>query len=294
MYASADGPATDLDHLYLTLRPQPLVAPEDMRRYYRPQVNQVRGEDTVERLSLKLQQAYGTLPFRGFLMGHSGVGKSTEISRLLERINDQQVGVLLNIATELNPASFQVFDVLLLMLVRLAEEADRMKTVPLGSILLANLASDIEQWFDTEQVKKSRAESTAVGVEAGAGIKSDSLWAGLLGLFASAKAEMKFAADRKKETVEYRLKKLPDLVHLCNRLIDICNHAMFDKTGQEWLLVVEDLDKTVISSQQLQELFIQYGSVFQELRVNMIFTIPVWLGYSSRGDSSPLRSAHDL
>jgi GTPase SAR1 family protein len=287
MLPTAYGPAKDLDHLYLTLRPEPLMEPEEFKQYYREQVNHVRGEDTVARLSLKLQQAYRTLPFKAFLMGHPGVGKSTEISRLLERVKDQHVGVRLSIATELNPASFKVFDVLLLMLIRLAEEADRMKAVPLGGMLSEHLVSGIKQWFGTEQVKKSRTETTAVGVEAGAGVKGDSLWAGLLGLFASAKAEMKYAADRKTETIEYRLQRLPELVDLCNRLIDVCNQTVLEKTGQEWLLVVEDLDKTGISPQQLQELFIQYGTVFQDLRVNMIFTIPVWLAYSPEANRLP-------
>ena len=281
------GPATNLDDLYRTLRPEPLIDPEEFKRYYRGQVNQVRGEDTVARLSLKLQQAYRALPFKAFLMGHPGVGKSTEVSRLLERVKAQHIGVRLSIATELNPANFKVFDVLLLMLIRLAEEADRMQAVPVEGILSEHLVSSIQQWFGTEQVKKSRTETNAVGVEAGAGIKGDSLWAGLLGLFASAKAEMKYAADRKTEIVEYRLQRLPELVDLCNRLIDVCTQTMLEKTGQEWLLVVEDLDKTGISPQQLQELFIQYGTVFQDLRVNMIFTIPVWLAYSPEANRLP-------
>ena len=37
----------------------------------------------------------------------------------------------------------------------------------------------------------------------------------------------------------------------------------------------------------LQELFIQYGTVFQDLRVNMIFTIPVWLAYSPEANRLP-------
>src|ERR1017187_1483788 len=45
--------------------------------------------------------------------------------------------------------------------------------------------------------------------------------------------------------------------------------------------------KTGISPQQLQELFIQYGTVFQNLRVNMIFTIPVWLAYSPEANRLP-------
>jgi hypothetical protein len=287
MLLNAYGPAKNLDHLYLTLRPEPLMEPEEFKQYYRAQVNQVRGEDTVARLSLKLQQAYRTRPFKAFLMGHPGVGKSTEISRLLDRVKDQHVGVRLSIATELNPASFKVFDVLLLMLVRLAEEADRMKAVPLGGMLSEHLVSDIKQWFGTEQVKRSRTRTTAVGVEAGAGVKGDSLWAGLLGLFASAKAEMKYAADRKTETIDYRLQRLPELVSLCNRLIEVCNRTMLEKTGKEWLLVVEDLDKTVISPRELQELFTQYGNVFRDLQISMIFTIPVWMAYSSEAVRLP-------
>jgi hypothetical protein len=62
---------------------------------------------------------------------------------------------------------------------------------------------------------------------------------------------------------------------------------MLDKTGQEWLLVVEDLDKTGISPEQLQDLFVQYGTVFQDLRVSMIFTIPVWLAYSPEANRLP-------
>jgi hypothetical protein len=177
----------------------------------------------------------------------------------------------------------------LLMLARLAEAADRLRMAPLGGLISERLVSEIEQWFGTELVKRSRTESTAAGVEAGAGIKGDSLWAGLLGLFASAKAEMKYAADRKTETVEYRLQRLPDLVDLCNRLIDACNQRLLEQTGREWLLVVEDLDRTGISPQQLQELFIQYGTVFDDLRVNMILAIPVWLAYSPEANRLPFR-----
>ena len=108
--------ATDLDDLHRTLRPDPLINLDEFRQYYRGDVNKVRGKDTVARLSLKLQQSFRTSPFKSFLMGHPGVGKSTELTRLLERVKEQHVGVRLSIANELNPASFKIFDVLLLML----------------------------------------------------------------------------------------------------------------------------------------------------------------------------------
>src|SRR5947199_2642808 len=199
------GPATTLDQLHLTLRPEPLVDPEEFQKFYRQEVNRVRGEDTVARLSLKLQQAYGALPFKGFLMGHAGVGKSTEVTRLLERVKEQQLGVRLSVATELNPASFKVFDVLLLMLARLVEEAEQKQAIPRGGLLTPDLVSDIAQWVAPAQIKKSRTDTAGVGAEAGAGVKEGSLWGHLLGIFASVKAEMKYAAERKAETIEYRL-----------------------------------------------------------------------------------------
>ena len=287
MFPKPAGPAKDLDHLYLTLRPEPLIEPEEFRLFYRPQVNAVRGEDTVGRLSGKLRQAFGAVPFKAFVMGHPGVGKSTEISRLLSEVNTQYAVVRLSIPTELNPASFKVFDVLLLMLASIAEEADRLGAAPLTGIHLSNLLADIQQWFGVEQVKQTGTRIVGAGVEVGSGAKEGSPWAALLGLFASVKAEMKYAAERKTEFVEYRLRKVSDLVNICNRLLDACQRALADRSGKEWLLVVEDLDKPRIAPSQLQELFLQYGSTFQALRVSLIFTIPVWLAYSPEADQLP-------
>ena len=271
-----DGPATNLDDLYITLRPEPLETAEELMKFYRPEVTALRGEDTVKVLSRKLRQAFGAVEFKAFLMGHPGVGKSTELSRLVERVRDQHTAVKLSIATELNPASFKVFDVLLLMLIRLAEEADRLALIP-----PEDLVPEIAQWVTPPQIKETDTHVK----EAGAGAK-------LSALFVSGKGEMRYSAERKQETIQYRLQRLPDLVNACNRLIDRCNLALRADTGKEWLLVVEDLDKTVISPQLLRELFIEYGSVFQGLRVKLIFTIPVWLACSPEANQLPRFEKH--
>lgn len=112
-------------------------------------------------------------------------------------------------------------------------------------------------------------------------------WLACWAFFASVKGEIKYASDRSSEVVEYRLKRLPELVGICNSLIDLCSRTLQKAEGKEWLLLIEDLDKTGISPPQLQELFIQYGTVFQDLRVNLIFTIPVWLAYSTDANRLP-------
>ncbi len=285
----ADGPATNLDDLHLTLRPDPLINKEDLDRFYRGEVNKIRGEDTIALLSRKLQQAYGAVPFKTFVMGHPGVGKSTELSRLLFHVKDQHRGIRLSIATELNPASFKIFDVLLLMMIRIIEETKFVSSEILQNLFSKPLFDQIQEWFGTEVQKKEIKQTIGGSVEAGAGVKGGSLLGSLLGLFASVKGEIKYASDRSSEVVEYRLKRLPELVELCNSLIDLCSRTLQQSERKEWLLLIEDLDKTGISPQQLQELFIQYGTVFQDLRVNLIFTIPVWLAYSTEASRLPFK-----
>lgn len=183
MATIADGPVTSLNDLHLTLRPDPLINKEDLDKFYRGEVNNVRGEDTVARLSRKLQQAFGSVPFKTFVMGHPGVGKSTELSRLLFRVKDQQRGIRLSVANELNPASFKIFDVLLLMMIRIIEETKSVSPAILQQLLSQQLFGQIEQWFGTEVRRKETKQAIGGSVEAGAGVKEGSLLAGLLGLF---------------------------------------------------------------------------------------------------------------
>jgi hypothetical protein len=104
----------------------------------------------------------------------------------------------------------------------------------------------------------------------------------MLGLFATVKGEMRYAADRKKEIVEYRLSRLSTLISLANRLLDECNQLSREGTSKEWLFIGEDFDKPGIPGARVEGLFLTYANVFKELRTHLIFTIPIGLGYSEQ------------
>lgn len=69
-------PAQTLQEVYLTLRPDPLTTEAELAAFYRPEINEVRGGDKVQRLALGLKRAHGNNYFKAFFMGHQGVGKS--------------------------------------------------------------------------------------------------------------------------------------------------------------------------------------------------------------------------
>lgn len=284
------APVTDLNAVEQVLSLKPLLTNEELDRFYRPEINEVRGEDTTVALAGKYRQAFGAVPYKTFVMGHPGVGKSTEIARLLRALADQYRGIRISVATELNPASFKIFDVLLLMMIKIAEETKaRLDVGLLDSAIAQRLLDDILVYFADQKITDTRIRG--LDFQAGGGVKTESFWTKILPVFASVKGEIRIAADRKQETVEYRLRRLPDLTELANRLVGFCADSLQNVEGKEWLFVLEDFDRYGISGEQLQEVFVRYGSVLRDLRANMLFVIPVWMAYSQEATQLPFSKA---
>jgi hypothetical protein len=281
--------AESLDDAYQVLSPKPLIEPEEFRAFYRNEINAVRGGQVVERLALGLKRAWGVLPYKALVMGHSGVGKSTELTRLANLLDNQYRVIRFSATEQLDPMSFQPFDVLLLMMIEVAERtAAPQAQGGAGQAPADAFLREIEDWFAGE--KETLQRSTAIGAElsAGAGLTADSWWQKALGLFASIKGEIKYASVRQKEIVVYRLSRLDPLIKAANRLLRECNRLLRDATGREWLFVGEDFDKAGLSPKQTQDLFVTYANVLRELDAHLIFNIPVALGYSPQAVALPV------
>jgi hypothetical protein len=282
-------PATALTDVYRSLRPEPLTTPEELDAFYAKEINGVRGGDKIQRLKLRLERAYvDRIPLKACVMGHRGVGKSTEISRLLVEVRQKFQPIRFSAVSVLDPGSFKPLDVLLVMMAEVAEQTAQ----PIAEGGAGKRPSDarlqeIWDWFATEKETRELAQNSAVSLEAGAGAKEDSLWGKVLGLFATLKGEVKFASTRKVEVVEYRLSRLDGLIKVANRLLDECNALLREATEKQWLFVGEDFDRAGIPSVRIEELFITYANIFQELRSHLIFTLPISLYYSAKATRLP-------
>ncbi len=282
-------PAHELPDVYQTLRPTPLTTAEELAAFYIEDINAVRGGDKMQRLKLQLHRAYrDRIPFKACVMGHRGVGKSTEISRLLAQVSPQFQAIRFSATTVLDPGSFKPLDVLLVMMMEIAKATAK----PIDEGGAAHRPSDarlkeIWDWFSTEKETRQLAEQAAVSIDAGVGAKEDSLWGKVLGLFATLKGEIKFASAQTNEVITYRLTRLDLLIEVANRLLDECNDALQQATGKQWLFVGEDFDRAGIPSTQIENLFITYANIFQELRSHLIFTLPISLYYSAKATRLP-------
>ena len=281
--------AETLDDCYKTLSPQPLIQPEEFAAFYRKEINSVRGGQVVERMTLGLKRAHRSLSYKALLMGHAGVGKSTELTRLADGLAGTYKVIRFSATQHLDPISFQPFDVLLLMMIEVAKRTAMAKEAGgAGQRPSDEILREIVDWFASEKETIKRSTELSAEASAGAGPSADSWWGKALVLFANLKGEMKYASVREKETVTYRLSRLDGLIKSANNLLRHCNQLLREASGCEWLFIGEDFDKAGISPEQTEGLFITYSNVLRELDAHLIFTLPIALGYSAKAVSLPV------
>lgn len=277
-------PATNLDDIYNTLLPFPLTTKEGLDAFYRDEMNQVRGGDKIDLMRRGLNRAHGVSFYKTFFIGHPGVGKSTEMTRLEYKIADKFRTIRFSATTDLDAAGFKPFDVLIVMMIKLVEEASKPRSQGgCGTKLPKELVEDILHWFAIEKVTNTATRSMAGG--ASAGVKPtpvSTALSGLLGFFAELKGEIKYTVDRKTETTEYRLNAISRLIALLNRLLDAANAQLTHSEGKEWLFIGEDFDKAGIKTDLIEALFVNYANIFSDLRTHLAFNIPVALAYSEK------------
>ena len=280
--AKQTTPATNLDDVFKTLSPLPLIDPVEFHAFYRGQVNDVRGGDKVGLMARKFHQSFDGAFYKAFLMGHSGVGKSTEMTRLSLDVADKFRVVRFSAQTDLDANGFKPFDVLLVIMIKLAEDmAKPTSEGGAGLELSLQLTKDVHAWFDVE--KRTLTKDYNTGINASAGMKPSPVsWMSLLGLFAELKGEIKYTIDRKQEITEYRFNTLAALIKLLNRVLDESNTLLLKHYGREWLFIGEDFDRPGIPAPQTESLFLNYANIFNELHTHLVFNIPIALVYSEK------------
>lgn len=283
-------PAKTLASISRAVVPQPLVTREELAQLYRAEVNAVRGQDLVRRMKLELEDSFFSTFYKAFLIGHSGVGKSTEMSRLVLELEAQYVPVRLSAKQDLDPGSFEPFDVVLVMIMQLIEQARMPESQ--GGIAFSppdNVLRPLLDWLADKVERYDSSREMSAEANAGAG-GEQSLLAKAIGLFAGVKGEIRYAAARRKEQVEHQLRRLSDLLRIANNILAIYRAALKKHSNREWLFIGEDFDKAGAAVDVTEKLFLTYGNLFRELECHLIFSIPIALVYSQAGSQLPFNN----
>jgi hypothetical protein len=278
--------ATRIEDVYRAFDPSPLDTPDELQTFYVDELNRIRGSDRIETLALGLRRQHGRGFYKAFVMGHSGVGISTELTRLQTRVSDRFRVLRLSATLDFDRVNFKVFDIPLRIALGLADEtAKSVQDGGAGSEVPDELIRRILQWFRTEEItlKDGTEKSGGAGVELGSG----PLLEKFLSFKTSLKGEIKFSSGREKKVIEYRQKNVGQLAQLANDIIDDCNRRLRQATGCEWLVIGDDFDKPGVPRETIEAAFIENGDMLGNLHCHLVIDIPVSLGHSSRANQLP-------
>lgn len=276
-------PASHLREVLRVLHPdEALSSPAELSAYY-VDLDRVRGGGLVRRVELQLDSAFEGKPFRAFVFGHSGAGKSTEFSRLAAdaQVSQRFAVVRFSAKDDMDPNRLGPIDVIVTMLIRLIAEAGKRKVkVP------AKLAEKVYRWLTVERHVSAQQRSTEGSAAAGAGGGGDAWWAKLLGLSAKIGGEMKFSSFDRKEYSEEIVRRQSELLELANDFLDAAGKKLLEVEKRKWLFIGEDFEK-VNDPGIPSRLFVGHAHLFAALRANMILTIPVALAHSAQRTGLP-------
>ena len=134
-----------------------------------------------------------------------GVGKTTELTRLLRDLDDRFYALRLSVTSELNPGTLRYYDVLLLILVRLVHAVSQPSVIGFADTDLSNMLDAVRDHLATKWTKHLQ-----VGVaEFGAGLTAP--------FFLKLFGNIKQGRTRERGSEEYELSLVSELTELMNR-----------------------------------------------------------------------------
>jgi hypothetical protein len=261
--------ATDVAGIPRAFRPEPLIA-EEMAQFYSDSLDRQRGNQLLRRIKDDLlESADQGFFFQGVLYGNRGTGKSTEINRLLDEdaIKEKFVVIRLDALAELNPQTFSVADVLLLLLANLIEccmeKCDEVgRAFHEAGIMATDLLQTLAPFFPELQNKEQLTKTTG--------------GSGEINVLQLVKLGIRVEGQRKVDSVIAR-ESLRELSAAVERQISIARERLSE---YELLVIGENFDKEQIPQSLLHDTFVQYASVLRDLRLHLLFTLPVPFVYS--------------
>ncbi len=262
--------AETLKEVGQTLDSAPLLSREELDAFYRYEVQKVRGEDRMSRLKLNLADAAeDKLDFHGFLLGHPGVGKTTELVRVMDALADELEPLRISVLSELNPGALRYYDILLLILIRLVQATSQPAISGFSDNNLEELISRVRKHLSTKWTKHLQTE------EKGWGGGFDLPYLKLFG-------NLRQGRSREVGEQEYEFSLVSDLTELMNDVLESCNQILLHHTNKQWIVLVEDFDKLNLPTQTLLDVFQGLRPSLQSFRANLIISIPLWLYYSDQ------------
>lgn len=256
--------AEKIEEMFSVFDSYPLVEKDEFDEFY-VNTNEARGDDVVRRMEFALK--YNPNPYMKILfMGHRGSGKSTELSLLEAKLQDDYEIISFFIQEEVDTNNMGYIDFIFAIMARLIKFIDE-KGIALGENDLKGL---YDYWYSEKILEKTEFDYG----ELDAGFKAKLSFLKRIAITGS--AIFKTGSESK---TSIRRKMEPKIGHLVNLLNQIFNKINSQLGPKKLLVIIEDLDKITIPT--AEELFIKHRRTWLLLQIRLIITFPIFMAYNA-------------
>ncbi|MCG3693153.1 hypothetical protein [Aliarcobacter butzleri] len=208
-----------------------------------------------------------------FLSGHRGTGKTTELLKLKNEIDDTTCffTVFCDLSDEeLDVNNIDFIDIIILILEKLTKTLkDKKIDIPKANI------EPFYDWYEQRitEINNQTDESASIEVEGKAGIDLFSLFS----LVTKTKGKLS-GSNSTKETIRKVFKnKFSDFSLKFNEFIlDIKNYLLKNGISKDLLFIIDGFEK-IGSLEDRKKILIDNSNKFVEIKANMIITLPIEL-----------------
>lgn len=208
-----------------------------------------------------------------FLSGHRGTGKTTELLKLKNEIDETTCffSVFCDLSDEeLDVNNIDFIDIIILILEKLTKTLDDKKI----DIPKANI-EPFYDWYEQRitEINNQTDESASIEVEGKAGIDLFSLFS----LVSKTKGKLS-GSNSTKETIRKVFKnKFSDFSLKFNEFIlDIKDYLLKNEISKDLLFIIDGFEK-IGSLEDRKKILIDNSNKFVEIKANMIITLPIEL-----------------
>lgn len=230
---------------------------------------EVRGKwDVVRELGRKITRS--KRPTCQLYSGHRGVGKSTELVRLREYLEQQKFFVVYFAADEqdIEPQDAEYADILFACTRHLVE------AIKLGNHNpLLNWMND--RWESMKDLALTELSFEGLSLE------------GQISQFAKITANLKAVPDKRREMRRKINANTPSLVEALNDFIRAARESLPEERNQGLVVIVDNLDRIVETQEEgkpsnYDEIYLNRSEMLRGLDCHVIYTVPIAMVYSER------------
>jgi len=257
----------DVTKLYRACRPDE-VLPADDERYV--DCDDARGSRVAPLMARAFQLADPSRPEYKLFTGHRGVGKSTELLRLRQLLEQPAPGYLpfqviyFDVVKHLDIADLEMPDLLVLTAAEVQRQLQEAK-LP-GFSVVTTLFQGI--WDQIRQLTKAEISLSEAEVDVVPG-------------FAKVTAELKNGAPSSRQALRAAIdKQSVSLRRALNDLLDAANAQLCQQGKAGLLLIIDSLEKLPLDRQE--RIFVERCDQLVGLSCHAVYTMPISMAYSPR------------